>query len=129
MTTVQHYSPEGLFEPIGPYSHFSRAGNWIQISGTPGVNPDTQALAGDDAYSQARQILLNFRTMLQSVRADLENILHIHVFLKDVNDFAEMNRAYREIFPEAAPARTVIVVADLPKAGALMTMNATAVVG
>lgn len=124
---IQHHTPENLFTPIGPYSHFSQAGNFIQISGTPGVNPQTGAMAGKDAYSQAKQILLNFQTMLESANADLSNILHIHVFLKNVNDFAEMNRAYAEFFPLKPPARTVIVVADLPKSGALMTMNATAI--
>lgn len=125
--SVTHHTPTNLFQPIGPYSHFSQAGNFIQISGTPGINPDTGMMAGEDAYTQAKQILLNFRTMLQTVNADLSSVLHIHVFLKNVDDFAEMNRAYQEFFPEQAPARTVIVVADLPKKGALMTMNATAI--
>ncbi|TWV81586.1 RidA family protein [Moraxella sp. VT-16-12] len=125
--TISHHTPKNLFAPIGPYSHFSQVGNFIQISGTPGVNPKTGEMAGADAYSQSKQILLNFEHMLQMVNADLTNILHIHVFLKNVEDFAEMNRAYAEIFQEHYPARTVIVVADLPKAGALMTMNATAV--
>lgn len=124
---IQHYTPEQLFTPIGAYSHFSRAGNFVQISGTPGVDSQTGDMAGDDAYSQAKQILCNFQTMLQTVDADLSNLLHVHVFLKNTTDFAEMNRAYQEFFLETAPARTVIVVADLPKQGALMTMNATAV--
>ena len=126
---IQHHIPENLFTPIGPYSHFSQAGNFIQISGTPGVDPKTGNMVGEDAYSQTKQILFNFQTMLQSANASLSNILHIHVFLKNVDDFAEMNRAYAEFFPDKPPARTVIVVADLPKQGALMTMNATAVTG
>ncbi|EGV34804.1 hypothetical protein l13_20650 [Neisseria weaveri ATCC 51223] len=84
-------------------------------------------MAGEDAYSQAKQILLNFQAMLQSVGLDLNRILHTHVFLKNVDDFAEMNRAYLDIFPDNQPARTVISVADLPKKGALMTTNATAI--
>lgn len=124
---IEHYTPQDLFAPIGPYSHFSRAGNLVQISGTPGVNPETGLMAGDDAYSQAKQILQNMKTMLATVDGDLSNLLHVHVFLKNTDDFAEMNRAYREYFPDVAPARTVIVVADFPKQGALMTMNATAV--
>ena len=38
-----------------------------------------------------------------------------------------MNRAYREAFDSHLPARTAIIVSDLPKKGALMTMNLTAV--
>lgn len=115
-----------MFTPIGPYSHVSRAGPFITISGTPGVVPATSQMAGPDAYSQARQIVHNFRSMLADVGASLGDVMHVHVFLKRVEDFQEMNRAYAEAFGSHRPARTVICVADLPKAGALMTMNLTA---
>lgn len=123
---VENYTPDTLFTPIGPYSHFSRSNGFIHISGTPGVNPATGQLAGNDAYSQAKQIILNFNIMLQSINLDLSHVTHVHVFLKDVNDFAEVNRAYSEVFKNHLPARTVICVADLPKKDALMTMNAIA---
>lgn len=123
---VETITPAGMFEPIGPYSHLTKAGPFISISGTPGVDPATGQMAGTDAYSQARQIVKNFRAMLAEVGATLENVMHVHVFLKQVGDFQEMNRAYAEVFGAHRPARTVICVADLPKQGALMTMNLTA---
>lgn len=126
---VETFSPAGMFEPIGPYSHLSKAGPFITISGTPGVDPETMNMAGPDAYSQARQIVKNFRSMLAEVDASLDDVMHVHVFLKRVEDFQEMNRAYAEEFGGHRPARTVICVADLPKQGALMTMNLTAFAG
>lgn len=116
-----------MFEPIGPYSHIAKAGSFIAISGTPGVDPRTGAFAGDDAYSQARQIVRNFQTMLEEVGASLTDVLHVNVYLKRVDDFQEMNRAFAEEFGSHRPARTVICVADLPKKDALMTMDLTAV--
>ncbi|WP_084187329.1 RidA family protein [Andreprevotia chitinilytica] len=124
---VETHTPASLFKPIGPYSHIAKAGPFINVSGTPGVDPATGQMAGPDAYSQSRQILLNMRAMLESVGATLENVLHVHVFLKHVDDFAEMNRAYAEAFGDHLPARTVICVADLPKRDALLTMNLNAV--
>ena len=123
---IETLTPASMFEPIGPYSHLSKAGPFISISGTPGVNPATGQMAGIDAYSQARQIVRNFRAMLAEAGATLNDVMHVHVFLKRVEDFAEMNRAYAEEFGNHRPARTVICVADLPKQGALMTMNLTA---
>ncbi|WP_373295053.1 hypothetical protein [Formosimonas limnophila] len=38
-----------------------------------------------------------------------------------------MNRAYSEYFHSHLPARTVVVVSDLPKENALMTMNLNAI--
>ena len=65
--------------------------------------------------------------MLESVSSDLDHVVHINVFLKNVKDFEEMNRAYIEIMGNYRPARTVIGVNELPKSGALLTMNLTAV--
>ncbi len=50
-----------------------------------------------------------------------------YVFLKDMRDFDEMNRAYVEMMGDHRPARTVIGVSELPKPGVLLTMNLTAV--
>jgi len=65
--------------------------------------------------------------MLESVDSDLEHVVHINVFLKNMSDFEEMNRAYIEKTGEHRPARTVIGVSELPKPGFLLTMNLTAV--
>jgi 2-iminobutanoate/2-iminopropanoate deaminase len=124
--TVETFTPAHLFKPIGPYSHITKSGPFIAISGTPGVVSMTGQLAGPDAYTQSQQILHNFRAMLESVEATLRDVMHIHVFLKNVNDFGAMNQAYSEVFTSHLPARTVIVIADLPKKDALLTMNLTA---
>nr|WP_315236722.1 RidA family protein [uncultured Albidiferax sp.] len=125
--TVETFTPPDLFTPIGPYSHIAKSGPFISISGTPGVDSVTGLMAGTDAYSQSRQILQNFRRMLESVGARLEDVMHVHVYLKHVEDFAAMNRAYAEVFTSHLPARTVICVADLPKKGALLTMDLNAI--
>ncbi len=124
---VETFTPDNVLKPIGPYSHIAKAGPFINISGTPGVDPLTGKMAGPDAYTQAKQILRTFRSLLQSVDANMNQIMHIHVFLKNVGDFDDMNRAYREELGDHLPARTVICVADLPKKDALLTMNLNAV--
>lgn len=124
---VELSTPAGTPTPIGPYSHIAKVGPFLSISGTAGVDPATGLLAGDDVYSQTARILESFSVMLTSVGSDLRHVIHINVFLKDINDFAEMNRAYAERMGEHLPARTVIGVHDLPKPGARLTMNLTAV--
>mgnify|MGYP001608904703 CR=1 FL=1 len=123
---IETYTPASLPAPIGPYSHIAKAGPFLNISGTAGVDPATGRMAGADAYSQSRQILRNFRAMLESVDASMSSVMHVNVFLRNVDDFAEMNRAYAEEFAGHLPARTVICIADLPKKDALMTMNLSA---
>src|SRR4249919_491305 len=125
---VETLTPDTVMKPIGPYSHVAKAGPFIAISGTAGVDPATGRLAGGDAYTQARQILKSFRMLLENAGSSLRHVMHVHVYLTNIADFEEMNRAYREVFSDHLPARTVISVAALPKAGALLTMDLSAVV-
>ncbi|HJS17285.1 MAG TPA: Rid family hydrolase [Anaerolineales bacterium] len=124
---VETSTPANTPTPIGPYNHIAKAGSLISIGGTAGVDPGTGQLAGPDVYSQTRQILQSFQVMLESVGSDLNHIVHLNVFLKDMRDFEEMNRAYVEMMGDHFPARTVIGVNELPKPGVLLTMNLTAV--
>jgi len=127
MPTVETSTPPGTPTPIGPYSHIARVGTWITIGGTAGFDPATGALAGADVASQTRRILESFRVMLASVDSDLAHVVHVNVFLRDMADFEAMNAAYVDVLGTHRPARTVIGVAELPKAGLRLTMNLTAV--
>ena len=114
---------------MGPYSHAVVAGGQLFISGTAGVEPHTGALAGEDAYTQTRQVLRNIQSLLGAAGATLDDIVHVQVNLLNMADFPEMNRAYAEFFSEPYPARTVLGISALPKPGALLTMTAVAVRG
>jgi 2-iminobutanoate/2-iminopropanoate deaminase len=125
--TIETSTPANTPKPIGPYNHIAKVGQFISIGGTAGVNPATGRLAGPEVYSQAKQILKSFEVMLKSVGSDLNHVIHVNVFLKDMRDFDEMNRAYIEMMGDHRPARTVIGVNELPKPGVLLTINLTAV--
>lgn len=124
---VETVTPPHTPTPIGPYNHIAKVGPLITIGGTAGVDPATGQLAGPDVYSQAKQILASFKVMLAAVGSDLQHVVHINVFLKEMQEFENMNRAYSEQMGEHRPARTVIGVNELPKPGVLLTMNLTAV--
>lgn len=124
---VETSTPPNTMAPIGPYSHIAKVKEFITIGGTAGVDPKTGALVGSDVSEQTLQILNAFEVMLESVDSDLEHVMHINVFLTDMADFDEMNAAYSKKMGRPKPARTAIAVSSLPKAGALVTMNLTAV--
>lgn len=124
---VETSTPANTPVPIGPYNHIAKVGQFIAIGGTAGFDPATGQLAGPGAYEQAKQILASFAVMLQSVASGLSHVIHVNVFLRDMKDFDEMNRAYVEMMGDHRPARTVIGVTELPKPGVLLTMNLTAV--
>jgi 2-iminobutanoate/2-iminopropanoate deaminase len=124
---VETSTPPGSPQPIGPYSHVAKVGPAITIGGTAAFDPVTGALVGDNVAAQTVRILESFKVMLASVGSDLEHVVHINVFLRDMRDFEAMNQAYVAIMGDHRPARTVIGVNDLPKPGVLLTMNLTAV--
>jgi 2-iminobutanoate/2-iminopropanoate deaminase len=124
---VETSTPANTPDPIGPYHHIAKVGPFISIGGTAGVNPSTGQLAGMDVYSQTKQIITSFKTMLHSVGSDLNHVIHVNIFLHSMKDFDEMNHAYIEMMGDHRPARTVIGVSELPKPGVLLTMNLTAV--
>ena len=124
---VECFTPAGTMTPVGPYSHIAKVGQFITIGATAGVDPATGDLAGSDIESQTKQILDGFDVMLESVGSSLDHIIHINVFLTDMQDFDRMNAAYVEMMGDRRPARTAVAVSGLPKPGALLTMNLTAV--
>jgi 2-iminobutanoate/2-iminopropanoate deaminase len=105
---------------IGPYSQGIKAGNLLFVSGQIPIDPATGALIeAKDIPSQTRRVLQNIQQILSSGGATMDHVVRTTVFLKDMNDFAEMNRVYGEFFKEAAPARATVEVARLPKDAAV----------
>jgi 2-iminobutanoate/2-iminopropanoate deaminase len=127
MPDVETSTPPGTPAPIGPYRHVAKVGSNITIGGTAAFDPATGELVGIDVATQTRRILESFRVMLESVGSDLDHVVHVTVFLKDMADFAAMNAAYADAMGAHRPARTVVGVSELPKPGVLLTMNLTAV--
>ena len=125
--SVENFTLPQLMTPIGPYSHYTKAGDFISMSAIAGVDPATGKLAGDDVESQTAEILKAFKAMLEAAGSDFAHVLHINIFLTDMSLFQRMNTVYADIMGDHGPARSVVEVAALPKEGALLTMNATAV--
>ncbi len=102
---------------IGPYSQAVAFGNFVFCSGQIPINPETGAIEGSDAASQARQCFKNIKAVLKEAGTSLEKVVKATVFLKDMNDFASVNSVYAEAFEnsEILPARSAVQVAKLPK--------------
>jgi enamine deaminase RidA (YjgF/YER057c/UK114 family) len=96
----------------------------VYISGQGSQDADGKQPEGFEA--QVRQCLQNIRNILQGGGMDLENVVWMHVYLTDWGNYEVMNKAYWEVMGKNPPARTVLVVADLP-AGNKIEINGIAV--
>jgi len=99
---------------IGPYSHAVKTGNLVFCSGQTPLNPDTMKLDGSTIEEQTKRVLKNLEAALAGLNLSLKNVVKTTVFLKDMNDFAGMNKIYAEMFDGNKPARATIEVSKNP---------------
>ena len=100
---------------IGPYSQAIKAGNLLFISGQVPFNPETMEVVEGDVKAQTAQSLKNLQAILKEAGADFSNVVKTTVFIKDMNEFAQVNEVYAEYFGENKPARACVEVARLPR--------------
>ncbi len=110
---------------IGPYSQAISTESLVMTAGQIGLNPTTGELVEGGIQAQTRQVLTNLKHVLEAAGSEMTLVIKTIVFLKSMQDFAQMNAVYAEFFPEGAPARSTVAAADLPK-GALVEIEATA---
>lgn len=102
-------------QAIGPYSQAIRAAGLIFTSGQVAIDPATQQVVAGDVSAQTERVLKNLGAVLQAAGTSLDKVLRCTVFLKNMGDFAAMNEVYGRYFKQAAPARSTVEVARLPK--------------
>lgn len=101
---------------IGPYSQAMKAGNLVFVSGQIPLDPATGKQIEDQGIAaQTRRCIENLKGILAAADCGLKNVVRTTVFLKDMNNFAEMNSVYGEYFHMAPPARSTVEVSRLPK--------------
>ena len=88
------------------------AGDYIYISAqgpraADGALPPTFA-------AQARQALNNLKAVVESAGLTMDHVVYTTVYLTDMSQYAEMNRAFGEAFGKTPPARAVLGVSALP---------------
>jgi 2-iminobutanoate/2-iminopropanoate deaminase len=102
-------------KPIGPYSQAIKSNGFVFVSGQIALDPKTGEFAAADIRIQTEKVFENLKGILEASGASLSHVVKATVYLKEMNDFAAMNEVYARFFPAAAPARTTIQVARLPK--------------
>jgi 2-iminobutanoate/2-iminopropanoate deaminase len=100
---------------IGPYSQAIKANGFIFVSGQLPVDPTTGQFAEGGIVGQTKQTLENVKAILAQAGCILDDVVKTTVLIKDMNDFAVMNKQYAEYFSGNCPARACFEVARLPK--------------
>ena len=100
---------------IGPYSQGVQCCNMVFVSGQLPFVPATGELLEGSVGEMTKQSMKNIEAILAEAGCTLKDVVKTTIFLKDLNDFAEVNAAYATFFPVNPPARACVQVAKLPR--------------
>jgi 2-iminobutanoate/2-iminopropanoate deaminase len=99
---------------LGPYTQAVSVGPFVFVSGQIPVDLQGNVVKGDIVV-QTCQVIANLKGILGAAGLGLKDVVKTTVYLTDLADFQEMNRAYAEFFPGHPPARSTVQVAGLPR--------------
>ena len=100
---------------IGPYSQAIVHGGIAYTAGQIALDPASGELVDGSVGEQTERVLRNLDGVLRAAGASLATVLKTTVYLRDMNDFTEMNEAYGRHFGDHRPARTTIQAGRLPR--------------
>jgi enamine deaminase RidA (YjgF/YER057c/UK114 family) len=123
--------PPGWAPPRGYSNGIEAMGKLIFVAGQIGWDPATGEVAEGFA-AQTERALRNIAAVLAEAGAAPAHVVRMTWYITDreayVGAAREIGAAYREIFERHYPAMSVVVVAGLLENGAMVEIEATAVV-
>ncbi len=126
------HEPDGWDRPVGYANAVSAAGRVVFVAGQVGWNPATSGFETDDFVGQVHQALSNVVAALAAAGARPDQIVRLTWYITDRDRYLTERRAigqaYREVVGRHFPAMSMVVVNGLIEPGALVEIEATAVV-
>ena len=106
---------ENAPEPIGPYSQAIQAGNILFVSGQIAIQRATGRIITATIEEETNQVMENLGAVLKAAGMNFSNIVKTSIFLKNMDNFPQVNGIYGRFFAQDPPARETVEVARLPK--------------
>lgn len=100
---------------IGPYSQAVIVGGVLYVSGQIAIVPETGKLNLSNINVEIHQVMKNLEAVLSSAEMNFSNVVKCTIFLKDMNQYDEINAVYSQYFSDNPPAREAVQVSRLPK--------------
>jgi enamine deaminase RidA (YjgF/YER057c/UK114 family) len=123
--------PEGWPRPRGYANGISAAGRTVFVAGQIGWDADQRIVAGG-MVAQAQQALANIIAILAVDGARAEHVARLTWYVTDKAAYlaaaTELGVAYRAVFGKHFPAMSAVEVTALMEPGAVVEIEATAVV-
>ncbi|HEX9033260.1 MAG TPA: RidA family protein [Streptosporangiaceae bacterium] len=115
-----------LAEPISHYTDAVAAGGFLFISGMLAADANGNLVGAGDVVRQAEQVLDNVAAVLRAAGASFDDVVRVGVYLTNMADRELINTVRRRYFGDARPASTLVEVSKLAAPGALVEIEAVA---
>ena len=100
---------------IGPYSQAILVDKTLYCSGQIAINPKNNLIINSSIKEETEMIMKNIFEILSSAKMNFDNIVKCTIFLKNMDDYNEVNKVYSKYFKSDPPAREAVEVSKLPK--------------
>ena len=99
---------------IGPFSQAIEDGDRIYVSGQGPIDPENGEIVDGDVGTQTERTLENVDAILRAAGCSLDDVVKSTVFVRDMDDYDEINEVYGAAFGEPYPARSAVEIVRLP---------------
>ncbi len=86
----------------------------VYVGGVLGTVQGKSELVPGGIKAEARQAFVHVKNILEGAGTSLDRTVKCVVLLSNIDDFPAMNEVFREVFPEAPPTRSTIIVPKIP---------------
>jgi aminoacrylate peracid reductase len=105
-----------------------KRGNLLFISGTTATDDEGNLVGEGDIVAQTRQIFRRIGKILEAAGASFDDIVMTTDYITTTEGYRGTAEVRREFFKNGFPAATGVIVAGLLRPGALIEIDAIAVV-
>ncbi len=127
MKKIEKIETDKAPKVLGPYSQAIISNGFVFCSGQIGISPLTNELVKGGIVNETKQTLDNLKEILNKAKIDISQVIKTEVYLKNIDDFNEMNKIYADVFTSLPqPARVTVEVSKLPK-NALIEISCIAI--
>jgi 2-iminobutanoate/2-iminopropanoate deaminase len=120
--------PADMADPRPRYTHGWRVGNTVYVAGQLALDKEGKLVGPNDIAAQTRRVLENMRRVLEGGGASLRDVVKITVFVTDIRYREGYGEVRQQFFSSNPPASTLVQVAGLAVPGAMIEIEAVAVI-
>ncbi|GIH99474.1 hypothetical protein Pta02_14830 [Planobispora takensis] len=127
-TGVEKVNPASVPATNGLYSHATRAGDLLFVSGQVALDSGGNVAGEGDMTAQSEHVMESLARILADQGCTFDDVTHIRTFLTDMSRLPEYGAVRRRFITGEPPASTTVEVSRLFRPGLMIEVEVTAAV-